>query len=256
MNYRRYKCLPISTIKMIELPSRRDFMIDGVKTVGKTAAGLYIARKLPTEFLQKEEIKLTDHTHYQKGQISPSEYLSQLGIPHEKNLNFLKPYSQELQCTQLNQYNEGKCSYYTYAGCLGCNAERRMANNEILDDAVPTLAYNIGRLNRYVLIENLDTGLSIIAKVTDRGGFDKPPYYRLADLNWATASAIGLETDRSRIRITELDCRWVEPLTPEPMEPEPEPEEPLPDPNEPLGPDPLPFKYPDLAKRRIIRLGR
>ena len=79
-----------------------------------------------------------------------------------------------------------------------------MANGEILDDGKFTLAFQRADLNRFVLIENLDNGLSVVARITDRGGFDTPQYNRIADLSLATKNAIDLKTDVSTLRITLL----------------------------------------------------
>lgn len=109
-------------------------------------------------------------------------------------------------CQQTNLSWEGKASYYTNAGCLGCRADRRMANGQVFNENIPTLAFMGLPLNTRVLITNLSRdSLSIEATVTDRGGFER--LGRIADLSKAAAFAIGLEADKSRIRITALECR-------------------------------------------------
>lgn len=83
----------------------------------------------------------------------------------------------------------GKASYYSVAGCIGCDADRIMANGQRLDDARPTVAYNHLPLNTLVKITNTANGKTITVPVTDRGGFEK--YGKIADLSLATKNALG-----------------------------------------------------------------
>ncbi len=94
---------------------------------------------------------------------------------------------------------EGKVSHYSVAGCLGCSKTLTMANGEKLSDEVPTIACNRLKLNSRVRVTNLDNGLSVEARVTDTGGFEK--YGRVADLTPAVYRAIGTKTDISNVRI-------------------------------------------------------
>jgi len=88
----------------------------------------------------------------------------------------------------------GTASYYSRAGCLGCNKNFTMANGQRLDDQRLTLAmtpfavrtYKL--LNKKVTIRNRRTGASVVATVTDTGGFAR--YRRIADLSVATKLAI------------------------------------------------------------------
>jgi rare lipoprotein A (peptidoglycan hydrolase) len=88
----------------------------------------------------------------------------------------------------------GQASYYSEDGCLGCNDELRMANNEILDDDVRTIALTPETVSQYkllndkVIVRNASTGATTTARVTDTGGFAK--YDRVADLSVATKEAI------------------------------------------------------------------
>src|SRR3990167_2456019 len=102
----------------------------------------------------------------------------------------------------------------TYEGCVGCKTywdEKgqlyyKMANGEKLDDNRLTIAfYNLGiiSLNSRVSIVNRSNGKSIVATVTDTGGF-MDCCNRIADLSLATANAIGAETDKSIIEISEV----------------------------------------------------
>lgn len=63
-----------------------------------------------------------------------------------------------------------------------------MANGEKLDDRKTTIAVNFLPLNTYVKVTNLKNLKSVLAKVTDTGGFGK--YNRIADMSVATKEAI------------------------------------------------------------------
>jgi rare lipoprotein A len=97
-------------------------------------------------------------------------------------------------------HQKGKASYYSVDGCLGCRDDLKMANGEKFEDLAFTLANNHIALNTNVLVENTRNGQKAIAKVTDRGGFEK--YGRVADLSIGLATAIGLKTDADIITIT------------------------------------------------------
>lgn len=83
----------------------------------------------------------------------------------------------------------GKASYYSVAGCLGCSPTLTMANGERLDDSRLTLAYNHAPLNTRVKITNTVNGKTVVATITDRGGFER--YGKIADLSVATRDALG-----------------------------------------------------------------
>ena len=97
---------------------------------------------------------------------------------------------------------QGKVSYYSEVGCLGCNAALRTASGETFDDDKMTLAFNHLPMRTMVVVTNLDTGTSLVAKVNDRGGFEK--YNRIADLSIGLAKALGVKTDRTNIKIETL----------------------------------------------------
>lgn len=111
---------------------------------------------------------------------------------------------------------EGKASYYSESGCLGCSETLTMANGERFDEDEYTIAIGLvydGKvtnrpliaLNKFVKIRNIDNGKEIVAKVTDTGGFHSPRFnYRIADLSLATAKAIDLKTNVSTIQIVDL----------------------------------------------------
>ena len=89
----------------------------------------------------------------------------------------------------------GTASYYSEAGCLGCSPTLTIANGQRLDDTKLTLAmtpYTVRAyklLNKKVTVRNRKTGASVVATVTDTGGFSR--YSRIADLSVATKLAIG-----------------------------------------------------------------
>lgn len=100
--------------------------------------------------------------------------------------------------TPISKYVIGEASYYSVAGCLGCDPEAIMANGEKLDDSKMTIALTPEIVKKYKLLNdkvkvtNLGNGHSIYAKVTDTGGFAK--YNRVADLSVATKNAIGCKS--------------------------------------------------------------
>lgn len=93
----------------------------------------------------------------------------------------------------------GKASFYSKAGCLGCGENQITASGEKFDENAFTLACNKLPLGTMVEIINTRNNLSVIAKVNDRGGFEK--YGRIADLSLASAKQIDLKTDRDIIII-------------------------------------------------------
>jgi len=102
---------------------------------------------------------------------------------------------------------QGKVSFYSEAGCLGCNAQLKTASGEIFKDELMTLAFNHLPMRTMVVVTNLDTGTSLVAKVNDRGGFEK--YNRIADLSIGLAKALGVKTDRTNIKIETIQAKPV-----------------------------------------------
>ena len=94
---------------------------------------------------------------------------------------------------------EGKVSHYSVAGCIGCSPTLTMSNGQKLSDEKSTIAFNKLPLNTKVKVTNLDNGKSIIATVTDRGGFEK--YGRIADLTPVVYGELQTKTDISMVRI-------------------------------------------------------
>lgn len=96
----------------------------------------------------------------------------------------------------------GKVSHYSRAGCLGCSPTLTMANGQPLDDNAMTIAFNWLPLNTQVRVTNLDNGKSVIATVTDTGGFNS--LNRIADLVPAVANELGTKTDVTNVLIEAL----------------------------------------------------
>ena len=96
----------------------------------------------------------------------------------------------------------GKVSHYSTTGCLGCSLTMTMANGRPLDDDALTIAFNYLPLGSRVKLTNLDNGKSIVAEVTDTGGFTS--LGRIADLTPKVASALESKTDLSTILIEQL----------------------------------------------------
>ena len=108
----------------------------------------------------------------------------------------------------------GFVSYYSYNGCQGCRDDQIMANGSVFDESNYTLAFNDLPLNTLVEVVNMDNGKKVIAKITDRGGFNatgremagvpENGLERLADLSLGLCEAIECKTDNSLIEIREL----------------------------------------------------
>lgn len=96
----------------------------------------------------------------------------------------------------------GKVSYYSHDGCLGCGANQITASGEKFDEGDMTLAFNRLPMKTMVLVTNLDTGTSIVAKVNDRGGFER--HSRIADLSKGLFIALGAKTDITKIKIEKI----------------------------------------------------
>lgn len=97
---------------------------------------------------------------------------------------------------------QGKVSHYSREGCLGCSATLTMANGQPLDDNAMTIAFNHLPMNTKVRLTNLDNGKSVIATVTDTGGFER--LGRIADLVPAVKNALETKTDQSEVLIEQL----------------------------------------------------
>lgn len=89
----------------------------------------------------------------------------------------------------MNSFLIGLASFYSIAGCLGCSSNFIMANGERLNDSKLTVAYNRVPLNSYIGIINRSNLKYTIAKVTDRGGYEK--HGKIIDLSLATKNILG-----------------------------------------------------------------
>lgn len=96
----------------------------------------------------------------------------------------------------------GKVSYYSHDGCLGCGVNQITASGEKFDEEAMTLAFNRLPMKTVVLVTNLNTGTSVVAKVNDRGGFES--HGRIADLSKGLFLALGAKTDVTKIKIERL----------------------------------------------------
>jgi hypothetical protein len=123
-------------------------------------------------------------------------------IPPPKTQNFIEPATFQ-GCLLTNNVAEGKATYYSHAGCLGCSPGQIMANGQPFRENDITLAYFGAPMNSLVKITNLNNGSSIIARVTDLGGFRQ--YGILADLSKGAMKAIAGD-QMTPVRITQLKC--------------------------------------------------
>ena len=103
---------------------------------------------------------------------------------------------------------EGMASYYSKAGCLGCNPLFVMANGEQLDDNALTMAIGADKSNLVgyqARVTNLANGKSVVVRITDTGGFYQDKYgNRVADLTIGTKTAIGMNGGLGKVRIEVL----------------------------------------------------
>lgn len=101
---------------------------------------------------------------------------------------------------------KGTASYYSAAGCLGCDPNLVMANGETFSDNRLTIALTPETvrahklLNDEVRVRNVNNGQEVLAKVTDTGGFAK--YNRVADLGVAVKEAINCTS------LCEVEIYW------------------------------------------------
>lgn len=100
---------------------------------------------------------------------------------------------------------EGMASYYSRAGCLGCNPLFVMANGQVLDDNALTMAIgaHLSHLVGYhAKVTNLANGKSVVVRITDTGGFYQDKYgNRVADLTIGAKQAIGMNGGLGKVRV-------------------------------------------------------
>ena len=85
----------------------------------------------------------------------------------------------------------GYASWYGEADdeCIGCRADRIMANGRVFDEGGLTVAFNRASLGTMLKIRNPFTGQGVVVEVTDTGGFE--PLGRIIDLSKGVKEAIG-----------------------------------------------------------------
>lgn len=130
--------------------------------------------------IQHEQPQLTSHNPVEAQKSAIQHIPTPTSIPTEAP-------EPKLQGTK----HVGLASYYSRAGCVGCSPNLSMANGQPLDDSRLTVAFNRAPLGTMVKITNVQTGASVIAETTDRGGFEKLPVPKIVDLSVATKEAIG-----------------------------------------------------------------
>lgn len=148
------------------------------------------------------------------GRIEPAligDAISRAGLIPEQTrletpqLDNTQPHEDLLNACQASGLSwRGRASHYSEAGCVGCRADRLMANGQRFDENAFTLAFMRFPLNTKVLVTNLDNGLSARALVTDTGGFESMG--RIADLSFGLANHLRVTTDQSLIEVTKLNC--------------------------------------------------
>lgn len=100
---------------------------------------------------------------------------------------------------------QGEASYYSRAGCLGCDSRVIMANGQPLNDNALTMA--IGADKKHLVghkakVTGIATGKSVVVTITDTGGFYQAKYgHRVADLTIATKQAIGIRGGVGQVRV-------------------------------------------------------
>jgi len=127
-------------------------------------------------------------------------------------VQFVRPriaYAAQVEPQEVKNANglvlEGEASFYSRAGCLGCDKNVIMANGQPLDDNALTMA--IGANKKHLVghsarVTSLTTGKSVMVRITDTGGFYAAKYgYRVADLTIATKSAIGMNGGKGPVRV-------------------------------------------------------
>jgi len=81
----------------------------------------------------------------------------------------------------------GVASWYSREHCLGCSENLHMANGQPLDDNALTVAFNKLPLGRRVRVTNATSMMTVVATVTDTGGFER--LGRIIDITPAVKTA-------------------------------------------------------------------
>lgn len=120
-------------------------------------------------------------THEWQSPIVFRSFVRKIELPEPQ---VLSPISGEIEKETLI----GLASYYSHDGCEGCSEGQIMANGEPFVESAITIAYNRLPLGTFVRVTNLVTQDSIVAEITDTGGFEE--LGRIADLSLGTKNAI------------------------------------------------------------------
>lgn len=138
----------------------------------------------------------------------PAEALAAASLTRQSEQSFIAPVRLALAPVKPGQpalVMEGKASYYSRAGCLGCNPNVIMANGQPLNDNALTMAIGADKkqfVGRSARVTSLATGKSVVVRITDTGGFYQAKYgYRVADLTIATKQVIGMKGGVGRVRV-------------------------------------------------------
>lgn len=98
----------------------------------------------------------------------------------------------------------GMASYYSREGCVGCSKNLHMANGQDLVDENLTVAFNKLKLGSKVRVTNLKSGQSVVATVTDTGGFER--LNRIIDLTIGTRNAISC-SNLCQVKVEEIKLK-------------------------------------------------
>lgn len=188
-------------IKAVALMIIALFFTHGVLTVINGISQWYDVNRIEFYNLIEIDVKVNPLFTIEPRFISPEASTSAV----ENKESALVPEVKAAEVAASNGVLRGTASYYSESGCLGCNAGLIMANGEKLNDKEYTLALTPAMVKEYKLLNdmvkvtNLKNKSTVIARVTDTGGFAK--YNRVADLSVATRDALGCQ-DLCEVEIT------------------------------------------------------
>lgn len=137
---------------------------------------------------------------------------SPLTVPGQRTSTYIAPRPQLPIAENVAQASgeatlvmEGEASFYSRAGCLGCNPMRIMANGQPLNDNALTMAIGADKkhlVGRNARVTSLATGKTTVVRITDTGGFHAAKYgNRVADLTIGTKQAIGMAGGVGQVRV-------------------------------------------------------
>lgn len=148
-------------------------------------------------------VKVTSHVRFVRSEIQP--FTPPTHQPVTVTQQKTAPKIAAKIASQAILIMEGPASYYSRAGCLGCNSLFIMANGQPLNDNALTMAIGADKVHlvgRNARVTSLATGKSVQVRITDTGGFYKEKYgHRVADLTPATKQAIGMKGGLGQVRV-------------------------------------------------------